>query len=127
MKVKKFFIFCFVCFFILSCKSPTRRPAKVPPPDFVKVEGSRIVGGIQFAFNNLTTWHFKGAFIEGRTVILSDFFMCNHEVTQKEYQDVIGNNPSFFTGDDESKKVSEEEIQENRPVENVSWYNAIVY
>ena len=69
----------------------------------------------------------KVFFQDGRTVILSNFFMCNHEVTQKEYQDVVGNNPSFFTGDDDSKKVSEGEIQENRPVENVSWYNAIVY
>lgn len=130
MKVKKFFIFCFVCFFILSCKSPTRRPAKVPPVDFVKVEGSRIVGGIQFydtTIGRQDRWDCKGVFQDGRTVILSDFFMCNHEVTQKEYQDVVGNNPSFFVGDDESKKVSEEEIQENRPVESVSWYNAIVY
>ena len=127
MKVKKFFIFCFVCFFILSCKSPTGRPAKVPPVDFVKVEGSRIVGGEQFYGPRLGWWDNKGVFQEDRTVILSNFFMCNHEVTQKEYQDVVGNNPSFFTGDDESKKVDEGEIQENRPVECVSWYNAIVY
>ena len=40
--------------------------------------------------------------------------MCDHEVTQAEYQSVIGANPSNFSGI-------------NRPVETVSWYDALVY
>jgi len=41
--------------------------------------------------------------------------MAIHEVTQGEYQTVIGSNPSLFTGD------------LNRPVEQVSWNDATNY
>ena len=50
------------------------------------------------------------------------FYMCDHEVTQKEYQDIMGTNPSKFkTNPDKG------EIQENRPVERISWFDAIEY
>ncbi len=47
-------------------------------------------------------------------VTLSSFFMCVHEVTQMEYQSVMGENPSFFTGG-------------SQPVDCVTWYNAVEY
>ncbi|MCL2879798.1 MAG: formylglycine-generating enzyme family protein [Treponema sp.] len=47
-------------------------------------------------------------------VTLSSFYMCKYQVTQKEYQDITGMNPSHFTGD-------------NLPVEQVSWFDAIIY
>ena len=52
------------------------------------------------------------------------FYMCDHEVTQAEYEAVMGegSNPSTSeTG------AAEGEVQENRPVETISWYMAIVY
>ncbi|MBQ7612459.1 MAG: formylglycine-generating enzyme family protein [Spirochaetaceae bacterium] len=55
------------------------------------------------------------------------FQICNHEVTQSEWQTIMSNNPSYFQGDDEGKKVTLVETQELRPVERVSWYDAIVY
>lgn len=48
----------------------------------------------------------------GRAVLA--FFIGKNEVTQKEWRDVMGNNPSRFSGDD-------------RPVEMVSWYDCIEY
>ena len=55
------------------------------------------------------------------------YMICDHEVTQKEWQDVMENNPSYFQGEDTNKKVADGEEQENRPVEQVSWYDAIAY
>ena len=47
-------------------------------------------------------------------VTVSDFSIGRYEVTQKEYEEVMGENPSDFEG-------------ENLPVENVTWYDAIEY
>jgi formylglycine-generating enzyme required for sulfatase activity len=43
------------------------------------------------------------------------YWMGKYEVTQWEYQAVVGSNPSAYTGDT------------NRPVEQVSWYDATNY
>jgi formylglycine-generating enzyme required for sulfatase activity len=47
-------------------------------------------------------------------VTVKGFYMSDHEVTQKEWVEVMGRNPSYFKGD-------------TLPVENVSWYDAIEY
>lgn len=48
------------------------------------------------------------------TVTVGDFYMSAYEVTQQEYADVMGTNPSNFSG-------------ANLPVENVSWLDAVSY
>lgn len=45
---------------------------------------------------------------------VSGFYIGKYLVTQKEYKSLIGNNPSYFKGDD-------------LPVETVSWFDAIKY
>jgi sulfatase modifying factor 1 len=50
----------------------------------------------------------------GKNVSISSFYMDKYEVTQKEWTEVMGNNPSKFKGD-------------NLPVEMVSWYDCIEY
>ena len=47
-------------------------------------------------------------------VTLSAFYVDPHEVTQQDYQAVMGTNPSHFQGN-------------NLPVEQVTWYDAINY
>lgn len=47
-------------------------------------------------------------------VTVSDFYIGSTEVTGSEYEEIMGENPSEFKGD-------------NLPVENVSWYDAIEY
>ena len=44
-------------------------------------------------------------------VTLKPFYMSKYPVTQEQYQVIMGDNPSSFKG-------------KNRPVENVSWYDA---
>ena len=55
-------------------------------------------------------------------VTLSSFYMSDHELTQAEYVAVMGTNPSYFKSSPASG-----EVQENRPVENVSWFDAIYF
>jgi len=43
-----------------------------------------------------------------------NFYIGNHEVTQKEYKNLMGNNPSHFKGD-------------SLPVEQVTWFDSIKY
>ena len=61
-------------------------------------------------------------FVEGGTfnngtsdVTISSFYIDKYELTQAGYEAVMGVNPSYFAGNP------------NRPVEQVSWFNAIEY
>ena len=49
------------------------------------------------------------------SVTLSAFQMGQTEITQAQYEAVMGTNPSRFTGDN------------RRPVERVNWYNAVTF
>ena len=67
----------------------------------------------------------SAVFIADRELIIPDLYVSDHEVTQAEYQAVMGTNPSNFQGD--SNPPATGEIQANRPVERISWYDAIMY
>jgi len=92
------------------------------PEGFVTVVGGTVTGGSQFTLEGQTADYLKGVFVAGRTVTLSPFYICDHEVTQAEYQSVMGSNPSSF-----SSSPASGETQAKRPVEMVSWYDAIMY
>jgi formylglycine-generating enzyme required for sulfatase activity len=49
-----------------------------------------------------------------RQVTVSPFYIGKYEVTQAEYEKIMGTNPSHFRG-------------ANLPVERVTWFNAITY
>ena len=66
--------------------------------------------------------NFKGAFIENRRVMLSAFKMGQYEVTQELYTAVMGTNPSGF-----KDSPQENETQKLRPVEQVTWYQAVAF
>ena len=57
-------------------------------------------------------------------VTLSTFWMGKYEVTQNQYQTVMGNNPSIFKGKLLPKEVT---TGDDLPAENVSWYEAMVF
>jgi len=50
----------------------------------------------------------------GKSVTISSFYIGKYEVTQKEWIEIMGSNPSKFKGN-------------NLPVETVSWYDCVEY
>ena len=103
-------------------------------PEMVEVKGATITGA---AYTN----NYDGVFVEGRTVTLSDFYMGKYEVTQEEYASVMAgqkvtvagveyaleSNPSYCTKDSTSYTLFSGDEQEKRPVEGVTWYDAVWY
>lgn len=57
------------------------------------------------------------------SVTLSPFAIGQYEVTQELYLAIMKENPSTFT----SANITSGEIQELRPVETVSWYEAVAF
>ena len=69
-----------------------------------------------------TDSQFQGVFLKDRKVKLDPFVMSQYQVTQKLYNKIMGNNPSYF-----SSNPASGETQENRPVECVTWYQACAF
>lgn len=99
-------------------------------PEMVLVPGGTIEGA-----------YGRGVFIKGRTVTISDFYMGKYEVTQEEYASVMANqtvtvdgtiyklksDPSCCTEDSEVYTLFAGDVQGKRPVEGVTWYDAVWY
>jgi len=82
---------------LLACLTATAREL---PGNFVLVKGG--------AFKDTRSNYY------GKGVTVADFYIGKYAVTQKEWVEVMGTNPSKFKGD-------------NLPVEMVSWYDSIEY
>jgi len=96
--------------------TPTPTPAPVQPaPAAVSNELVRIQGGTFTMGSPANESGRRDNEGPQRQVTVSSFMMSRYEITQREYQEVMGTNPSSFTGD------------LNRPVERVSWFDAVEY
>ena len=109
--------------------------ADTEPSGFIKVKGGTITG------TDYTNNYF-GVFLAGRTVTLSDFYIGKYEVTQAEYKEVMQNQtvtvgetdytlaaePSWCTEENKSDfAVNFGTDYGKRPVERVTWYDAVYY
>ncbi len=74
--------------------------------DFIFVEGDTFKMGSEDGAENEKPVHL---------VSLSDFYIAKYPVTQSEWEEVMGKNPSHYKG---NKK---------NPVESITWYEAIEY
>ena len=111
------------------------------PEGCVFVQGGTITGALPAWLDESADNKYKGVFIEGRTVTISDFYMGKYEVTQEEYASVMANqtvklgeqeyqlesNPSYCTEDSEEYTLFAGDVQGKRPVEGVTWYDAVWY
>jgi formylglycine-generating enzyme required for sulfatase activity len=81
--------------------------------------------------NEVDRWDGEGPQTDG--MISRGYWMGKYEVTQGEYLEVMGNNPSWFNGirqvwDEESQtEIDVDYTDLTRPVEWVSWNDAVAY
>jgi formylglycine-generating enzyme required for sulfatase activity len=76
------------------------------PAGFVRIEGGTFMMGSNSGESYEKPVH--------QVTISKAFYMGKHEVTQNEWVEVMGSNPSYFKGD-------------SLPVEQVSWFDAVEY
>ena len=98
-----------MAFVFMGCKHESNEPETMPIPRPVPCQ---VVGGIEGSH----------VFIDGRTVDIFVAWASDHEVTQNEYEAVMGTNPSYFSSNPASR-----ETQEDRPEERMCWYDCLVY
>nr|AGS53726.1 hypothetical protein [uncultured bacterium contig00068] len=66
---------------------------------------------------------------DGTTQLITlsdDFYMGKYEVTQDQWVAVMGSNPSIWNGGP-GREAAAGEVQGKRPVEYISWYDAIIF
>ncbi len=108
-KLFKVFILCLVLLSILltiACSDDESSNVNMPD-NFIKVPGGTFTMGRTQGTGQVDA-------LPLHQVTLSTFYMSMHEVTQEEYSAIMDTNPSSF-------------VDSNKPVENVSWYDAIAY
>ena len=124
----------------VGCANETEPPhEQILVPEMVFVEGATVTDALPAWLDESAGDYDKGVFIKDRTVTLSDFYMGKYEVTQEEYASVMAgqkvtvegveyaleSNPSRCTADSTSYTLFSGDVQEKRPVEGVSWYDAV--
>ncbi|GHT82848.1 hypothetical protein FACS1894137_02560 [Spirochaetia bacterium] len=86
----------------------------VPPPERPMPDGFVRIQGGTFLMGSPPTEAERFDIETQHRVTVSSFYMGKYEVSQAEYEAVMGNNPSYFKG-------------ANRPVECVTWFDAVTY
>ena len=127
--MKKYFFTClFLAVLFSGCKQKNDKGfmQEKAPKNFVKT-----VEGVSFKMIRVEkvkkTTLGKGAGAKERVVSLSEFYIAETEVTQELWQAIMEHNPSYFDGNGGNKVAQEGDIQEKRPVESVSWYEAALF
>ena len=92
-------------FLLFISLSVTRLYANIPDIEMIFVKGGNFLMGNENGRADEKPQH---------RVCVDSFYISKYEVTQKEWQAVMENNPSYFVG-------------ENHPVEKVNWYDAIEF
>ena len=91
----------------------TEEPAVQGQPAAVD-DGFILVSGGTFEMGSPETESWRSDDELLHTVTVSDFYISPFELTQREYHEITGENPSSFMGED-------------LPVENISWLDAVAF
>ena len=91
------------------------------PEGFVKIPAASIAGTERWTPRS-------GVFVSGRKLEIASFYMSDHEVTRGEYKAVMGSDPSTANAyDKDGNNLTGDDNVKNNPVNEVSWYDALVY
>jgi formylglycine-generating enzyme required for sulfatase activity len=84
-------------------------------PHFISADDNFVlIRGGSFVMGSHAHERGRGSGETPHRVHVKAFYMSKYQVTQEEYEELMGDNPSFFTGS-------------NLPVETVTWFDAIEY
>ena len=91
------------------------------PEGFVKIPSASIAG--------TESWTPESkVFVSGRNLKIASFYISDHPVTRGEYKAVMGIDPSTAKAyDKDGKELTGDDNVKNNPVNNISWYDALVY
>lgn len=110
------FLFVFFCFLLIGGCVPQlsqifpSSDSSAPPPAPIPMEFVLIPAG-SFTMGADPDFESNTKMPQHAVTISKPFYMAKYEVTQAQWQEVMGDNPAHFTGP-------------NNPVENVSWEDA---
>ena len=102
-----------------------------PAGSYNAVTGKGVVGGVEFTMKKIDVVTDGNLGDDSQhnnklhKVSLTAYRIGETEVTQELWEKVMSNNPSNFQGS--GKLPASGEVQEKRPVENVSWYQCIAF
>lgn len=91
------------------------------PEGFVKIPSASISGTESWTPDSKV-------FVSGRAFKIASFYMSDHPVTRGEYKAVMGSDPSTAKAyDKDGNELKGDDNVKNNPVNNISWYDALVY
>ena len=112
------------------CSVCSYKETQVIPKIFLKIDAATITGK-----ENKT--NDSGVFTKGREITLSNFYMSKYEVTKAQYKEIMEDtalntlaitaDPSYSSLQPESYVIADGEEDSERPVENVTWYDAVYF
>jgi len=108
MKRMQSFVLLFTCFTAVAQQKTSSGSSDSLPSAATAYEMVFVKGG-KFQMGSPGTEADRGSAEQQHEVELSDFYIGKYELTQKQWRDVMGDNPSYFKNCD------------NCPVEYVSW------
>jgi sulfatase modifying factor 1 len=115
--MRKLSIFLLIAVMFVAGACSQEKPGKQEKPEnFVFVKGG--------------TFIYTKSNYYGKSVTISDFYIGKYEVTQKEWVEVMGSNPSEFKDKNFEVEYASNPSEfkgNNLPVEKVSWYDCIEY
>ncbi len=124
--MKHFFLFVLA---ILMLSVPAFSRGGRVTMEMVSVPGAKVTGSPSH-----TLWALEGAFTAPRSLKVPAFLMGKTEVTKRLYKDVMEGNelgldpdPSFSSSDRALFPLCEGELDEERPVEGVTWFDALYF